>query len=501
MAVIRSSTVYAQYITSGSSFDGILNGGDDYRTLDFVGSSNGINVGHISWNWDTFKNMSRACKITGVTVMFEFGGNNTSQPLDKGTVKHYPVRCSGISISGNTINGTFTSLGSEKSESFDKNSTNSGKKYASVTSVELSGVSLSGYIGYSDPRLGMHIYLDEGNNIADLKLHIRNLRATITYNSAAYVTFQGEGINTKTIQYDNGSTPSYGSTPTRSGYIFSGWLRGTTTYTGTLPTVGEYDVTYTAVWTPIYTVKYNGNGATEGTVASQNVDFGSDLTLRNNNYDKSYVVTLDNNYDPTQQRDSFTSTAFFLGWEDHGDIVSSNGRHFAYTEFDAPFYANTYGDLYAAFGYNKLSLVNHYVNNGQSEGRICIGSERGAYPEGAVVNSLSTSGGAIVELYAKWTKMSSIPLPSRTRSGYTFLGWFTEPTGGTRIGGGGDIYTPTGDILLYAHWQPESALMYIKKDGNFVAAKKVYMKKNGTWTEVADKSEINTDVKYTIKLA
>lgn len=48
---------------------------------------------------------------------------------------------------------------------------------------------------------------------------------------------------------------------------------------------------------------------------------------------------------------------------------------------------------------------------------------------------------------------ASITLPSVTAStGYTFDGWYTAQTGGTKIGGAGETYTPTDNITLYAHY-------------------------------------------------
>lgn len=47
-----------------------------------------------------------------------------------------------------------------------------------------------------------------------------------------------------------------------------------------------------------------------------------------------------------------------------------------------------------------------------------------------------------------------ITLPSDvTREGYTFEGWYTSATEGTRVGGKGASYTPNGDITLYAQWK------------------------------------------------
>ncbi|MBR5620454.1 MAG: InlB B-repeat-containing protein [Clostridia bacterium] len=44
------------------------------------------------------------------------------------------------------------------------------------------------------------------------------------------------------------------------------------------------------------------------------------------------------------------------------------------------------------------------------------------------------------------------PLPTATRDGYTFLGWFTAPVGGKQITNE-TIVTRTEDHTLYAHWQ------------------------------------------------
>ena len=41
-------------------------------------------------------------------------------------------------------------------------------------------------------------------------------------------------------------------------------------------------------------------------------------------------------------------------------------------------------------------------------------------------------------------------LPTTTRSGYTFLGWFTEKEGGTQITA--DTIVGIEDTTFYAHW-------------------------------------------------
>ncbi len=46
----------------------------------------------------------------------------------------------------------------------------------------------------------------------------------------------------------------------------------------------------------------------------------------------------------------------------------------------------------------------------------------------------------------------SVTLPNATRNGFTFSGWYTAATGGTRVGGNGDSYTPSDNIELFAQW-------------------------------------------------
>jgi uncharacterized repeat protein (TIGR02543 family) len=50
------------------------------------------------------------------------------------------------------------------------------------------------------------------------------------------------------------------------------------------------------------------------------------------------------------------------------------------------------------------------------------------------------------------TAGNSLTLPSTTRSSYTFNGWYTSSSGGTRVGGSGNSYTPSSSVTLYAQW-------------------------------------------------
>ncbi len=67
-------------------------------------------------------------------------------------------------------------------------------------------------------------------------------------------------------------------------------------------------------------------------------------------------------------------------------------------------------------------------------------------------------------LYAKWTA-SNTTLPTPTKSGYTFSGWYTASSGGTKVGDGGSSYTPTSNITLYAQWTSNTYKLTVNPNG------------------------------------
>lgn len=54
-------------------------------------------------------------------------------------------------------------------------------------------------------------------------------------------------------------------------------------------------------------------------------------------------------------------------------------------------------------------------------------------------------------------------MPTPTRTGYTFGGWYTDTTYATKIGNGGATYTPTSNITLYAKWEQSNTTGYTVK--------------------------------------
>lgn len=63
----------------------------------------------------------------------------------------------------------------------------------------------------------------------------------------------------------------------------------------------------------------------------------------------------------------------------------------------------------------------------------------------------SKADGKVDTLTAIW-KNNTITLPEATKNGYSFGGWYEDPACTKPVGGGGEKYTPNGDITLYAKW-------------------------------------------------
>jgi uncharacterized repeat protein (TIGR02543 family) len=89
-----------------------------------------------------------------------------------------------------------------------------------------------------------------------------------------------------------------------------------------------------------------------------------------------------------------------------------------------------------------------------------------------VVVVFDPQGGIIAGNYFKIVTSASAygTLPTPSRSGYTFSGWYTSSTGGTQVTSS-TIVTSTQDHTIYAHWTSESVqyTLYFNANGGEVS--------------------------------
>ena len=107
----------------------------------------------------------------------------------------------------------------------------------------------------------------------------------------------------------------------------------------------------------------------------------------------------------------------------------------------------------------KEVKVSEIIQIGDSESTISAvvkyslpSSESGEESEDFYTVTFDANGGTASGSYTKVAAGSEIgTLPSATREGYTFLGWYTEKSGGTQITSSTII---TSDLTVYAQWNP-----------------------------------------------
>ena len=228
---------------------------------------------------------------------------------------------------------------------------------------------------------------------------------------------------------NNSENPStynvlYGVTlknPTKKGYTFAGWYNGTTKVSGineganaTFTNVQDLytklesrqtgDIKLTAKWTiNQYTLTVNPNGGKWNNTTTTS-------TIKQN-YGSTKVIA--NPTPPTGYKVTFNGNG--------GSTPAAQNSTKSFTSWTNSGSGSLSGTTYT-FGAGNGTLKANYKNN-------------------------------------------SITLPTATRTGYTFAGWYDAASGGNKIGNAGATYTPTSAKTLYAHWTINQYTLTVNPNG------------------------------------
>ncbi len=301
------------------------------------------------------------------------------------------------------------------------------------------------------------------------------------------ITFNANGGNVSTdnkiVTYD--STYSELPTPTRTGYTFNGWYTSASggdkvdSNTKVKMTPANGKQTLYAQWkVNKYTVTFNANG---GSISNG-----------------SKTVTYDSTYGdlPTPTKTGYT----FIGWYNWdvslGDKIDANTKviitenHKLYAHWEKEMYSIGYS--YESNGkYNECDMMLSYYDkygelpNPTKKGYTFVGwfSEKtggiqitsdmtlivavnhSLYDHWKANNYTVTfnANGGSVSNGNKTVTYDSIygELPTPTRTGYTFNGWYTSASGGNKVDANTKV-TITENQTLYAQWKTTN----IKGDAN-----------------------------------
>lgn len=231
------------------------------------------------------------------------------------------------------------------------------------------------------------------------------------YNITMYRNYESTDSNvTNTltgVKYGSSQTVTI---PTRTGYTFNGWYSartaGTQEYGKTSPiTIKDHgsnnaNIDLYAQWTAnTITVAYAANGGS-GSMSNGSFAYGSNFTPANC---------------------TFTAPA--------SKTVTFNANGGSCSTASLP----------SAYTFNKWKSS----------------ANSALYAAGTATNdSLGASSGTVT-LTAQWNQ-AAITLPTPTRTGFTFKGWYDASSGGNKIGDAGSTYTPSANIELYAQWDVEN---------------------------------------------
>lgn len=257
-------------------------------------------------------------------------------------------------------------------------------------------------------------------------------RYTLTYNA------NGGTVSTssKTLQYGDafGTLP----TPKRDGHRFLGWYTSATggTKVSEATKIGAENTTIYAHW-EAYTLSINYHG--DGAEYLHDFDFDENKELGLVNVTGKDIVKVQ-------------TVRYGSKLSDNGVLDGGRFKKTGYTADDLVMLLKGGTSISTQVPYTAVELATKVgKQDAFKTGNVSID----IYPKWVVnkyVLSFDPNGGT-VNPTSKTVSYGSPygDLPTPTKSGNTFLGWFTEKDGGTRVSS--TTTTGASNVTLYAHWK------------------------------------------------
>lgn len=456
--------------------------------------------------------------VSGITKTI----NCTQTEQDKFTLK----------VSSTTLNSSGTAI------------TNIGE--CSIGSTSSAGVSTGTY--YRDtsqtitakaaPTGYSFVGWYEGSNLISSSLQVSvtmsaNRTLVAKYQIKTYVVNAVSDDTTKGIVSPAGQTVEHGKNATvtasrKTGYKFDGWYNGTTKVTSANPYTfaPTANITLTAKWainTVSDTIKISPSGG--GTVSPNPITGQENAVIsvtatpatgynfkfwryNNSNASGGYSESTTNplRVTITGKRDItavFELKSYTVTWNANGGTVSPESISKTYgstlgtlptpTRAATAEYSYTFAGWFtAASGGTQISTTTtvtgnvtyyaHWTATKRSYTATFNGNGGGTPSPSTITKEYNTALGT---------------LPTCTRTGYTFLGWYTASSGGTKIS---TTTVVTKDITYYAQWSINSYTLTFNPNGGTVTPTSKDLEYNSAYGTLPTPTRAS-DVQYTYTFA
>ncbi|MFR5313627.1 MAG: beta strand repeat-containing protein, partial [Clostridia bacterium] len=337
-----------------------------------------------------------------------------------------------------------------------------------------------------------YLYTKVTDNAGNRAINIQKSNPYIANYSVIYDANGGKGAPDSQIKEHNKTITLSTIQPSRTGYTFIGWSTNKSSSTAEYQPGATYtnnaSATLYAVWQAkqIEVTFVRNTSSTDNTSVKQTFTYGvTEQKFSDKGWTKTGYTLLGWNKDRdastaqysvlSEVSDTWINTnspkiTIYAIWElnSYSLTVNPNGGTWNSTTENSVFTQNygttkTIANPTAPTGYK----VTFNGNGGSTPSAITSTKSFSGWTNsgsGILSGTTYTFGAGNGTLTANY-KNNSITLPSTSRNGYTFLGWYDAASGGNKIGNAGATYTPTGEKTLYAHWTINQYTLTVNPNG------------------------------------
>jgi len=287
----------------------------------------------------------------------------------------------------------------------------------------------------------------------------------------------GDYNGERELQVDYGDSVTL-SEPTKTGYTFSHWeTTGGTLSDNTLTITDPNNVTVTAKWTPnkySYIVKHNkqnidGNGyTTYETETIENIDYGTEVTPEYKSYDgftqptekKTITIQEDNSLNVVEY--NYDRIKYTLTVNPDGGTGGTTTQEVYYEGT-----INLTEPTKTGYDFQKWTVESGTGTLSDNTFKMGLGDTtiKANWKAQEYSLTFNPNGGAVTQGSKKITYGSTYgELPTATRDGYEFLGWFESQMGGNEVTSETSV-DKEGNVTVYAGWKPNRYTLTFNLDG------------------------------------